>query len=313
MRPARRLIFALIGLVVLDQFVPEVLRRAEHHRYEETRAFRFESSDLFGLGPLVSYLGEHPPGDRPRIVFLGNSTLFGLDLAAAEAVPGQFQRLHPDTQVFNAAINGFDLGSNYRIARAMIGSVDRFYVMRGTAVVNPLLASLIPLDDYEAAALHLERQNVLEGQLQSIAGLWRLYAASYRLQAALFGTSTQQFLHRLTRPAAMTVHGSADGAVEVIRSRSTIPPTVQRQAELRKQDGLLWSLAELVSEHRRRVIILQIGAPTPGAIGEPEIAEFNAAFAPYAEIVTLVIAPALKFDPQHLTAVGARRVAEALP
>jgi hypothetical protein len=220
LRPARRLIVAVLGLVLLDQGVPAVLQRAERHRYEETQSFRFQPSDLFGLGPLVSYLREHPRGERPRTVFLGNSILFGLDLSADDAVPGQFQRLHPETQVFNAAINGFELGSNALVAAAMVDSVDRFYVMRGPAAKNPLLASLIPVGEYE----DLPPLNVLESRLQRAASVWRLYALSYRLQAALFGTSTRQFLHRYVSLAAATAHPSQDGAITVTRSRSPSPP-----------------------------------------------------------------------------------------
>ena len=39
MRPARRLIFAVVWLVVFDQFVPDVQHRVERHRYEGARAF----------------------------------------------------------------------------------------------------------------------------------------------------------------------------------------------------------------------------------------------------------------------------------
>ena len=314
MRPARRLIIALVWLLAFDQVVPGWLRRVERHRYEDTRAFRFESSDLFALGPLVAYLRDHPRGQRPRTVFLGNSVMFGFGLTAAEAVPARYQERHPETQVFNAAVNGFDLGSNYLVAKALIDSADRFYVMRGSAAVHPLLASLIPVDAADAVAFRLQRPDPVETRLQSIAERWQLYASAYRLQAAMFGTSTREYLHLRTRPAVTRTFLSQDDSlgVRAVLGAADPPPNDTRRAALRQQDEMLWTFAELVSSRRKRAVILQIGAPT-GAIGELEMADFNAAFRPFVEIIGLAIPPALKYDGRHLTPQGARRVAEALP
>jgi hypothetical protein len=323
LRPARRLIFAVVWLVAFDQFVPDLQRRLERHRYDGAQAFRFENSDLFMLGPLVSYLRDHPRGERPRTLFLGNSVIFGYELTAAEAVPGRFQELHPETQVFNAAVNGLELGSNYLVSKAIIDSVDRFYVMSGTAAVHPLLTSLIPVDAADARALHLEFPNPVEIRLQSIVGIWRLYASTYRLQGAMFGTSTRQYLHlradavrRVVAPdgppAGVGTLSSLDGSIQVTRWRSASQPNDQRRAELRRQDEVLWKFAELVYGHRKRAVFLRSGGATAGVIGESEIADFNAAFEPFVEIVGLTVPSALRFDARHLTAAGARRVAEAL-
>jgi hypothetical protein len=323
LRPARRLIFAVVWLVVFDQFVPDVQHRVERHRYEGARAFRFESSDLFALGPLVSYLRDHPHGERPRTLFLGNSVIFGYGLTAAEAAPARFQELHPETQVLNAAINGFELGGNYLVSKAIIDSVDRFYVMRGTDVAHPLLASLIPVDPADLRAFHLQSPDPVETRLQSIAGIWRLYASSYRLQAAVFGMSTRQYVHLLGdaarrvvapdgRPAAVGSLASAAGSIQLTRGRSATQPTGERRAELQRQDRLLWTFAELMYSHRKRAVLLQIGSATIDAMGESEIADFNAVFEPFVEMVRLTIPAALTFDARHLTAEGARRVAEAL-
>jgi hypothetical protein len=322
-RPARRLIVAVVWLVIFDQFVPDVQRRVERYRYEGVPSFRFESSDLFALGPLVSYLRDHPRAERPRTLFLGNSVIYGFELTAAEAVPARFQELHPETKVFNAAVNGFDLGTNYLISKAIIDSVDRFYVMRGTAAADPLLMSLIPVDTTDGRAFHLQPPSLLETRLQAIVGIWHLYASTYRLQAAMFGTSTRQYVHLGVdavrravapggQPMAIGAPSSGDGSIQVTRWRSSIRPTPERQAELRRQDEVLWKFAELVYGHRKRAVFLQIGRPAAGALGEPEIADFNTAFDPFVEIIGLTIPPALRFDPQHLTALGARRVAEAL-
>jgi len=322
-RPARRLIIALACLVALDPFVPGLQRRVEQHRYEDAHAFRFEGSDLFALGPLVAHLRDQPRGERPRIVFLGNSVMFGYELEPDEAIPGRFQRLHPDTQVFNAAINGFEMGSSYLVSKAIIGSVDRFYVMRGAAAANPLLASLIPVEEADVRAFHLQSPDPVEARLQSMAEIWHLYASTYRLQAAIFGTSTRQYIHgradavrRAIAPdgpqPAIGAHAPADGAIAVTRWRSATIPTDERRSELRRQDQVLWQFAELVSAHRKRAVILQFGGAVTGVSSETELADFNAAFAPFVEVVGLTIPPAFKYDSRHLTAEGARLVAEAL-
>ena len=314
MRPVRRLIVALVCLIAFDQFVPELQRRFERHRYEDTQAFRFESSDLFALGPLVAYLRDHPRGERPRTVFLGNSVMFGFELTAGEAVPARYQARHPETQVFNAAVNGFDLGSNYLVTKAIIDSVDRFYVMRGTTAVHPRLASLIPVDAADAVVFHLQRPDPLENRLQSVAERWQLYASTYRLQAAMFGTSTREYFHLRTRPTSTRRLPSQDDplGVRVGVWAEDSPPDAERRAALRQQDELLWTFAELVYRHRKRAVILQMGAPS-GTTGEAEIADFNAAFRPFVEIIGLTIPPALTYDGRHLTSQGARRVAAALP
>ncbi len=313
MRSARRLLVALVCLIVLDQFVPEVLNRVERHRYEDDQAFRFESSDLFALGPLVSYLREHPRAERPRTLFLGNSVMFGYGLTAAEAVPARFQQRHPETRVLNAAVNGFELGSNYLVAKATIDAVDQFYVMRGPPLANPRLASLIPVNADDLAEFHVEAPDPLETRLQSIAGLWRLYASSYRLQAAVFGTSTRQYVYLHARPPATSVYTSQDGSIQVTRSRSATPPTGDRRDELRRQDALLWKFAELAYSHGKRAVFVQFGGVPQGAIGDPEIADFNAALAPLVELVKMTISPSLTYDTRHFTPIGAHKVAEALP
>jgi hypothetical protein len=313
----------VVCLAAFDQFVPALQRRVERHRYEQTDVFRFESSDLFAVGPLVSYLRDHPRGARPRTVFLGNSVMFGYGLTAAEAVPGRFQELHPETQVFNAAVNGFELGSNYLVSKAIIESVDRLYIMRGSAAAHPMLTSLIPVDPSDIQAFNLEPRDPVEARLQPIAGIWRLYASTYRIQAAMFGTSARQYLHlrsgavgRAVAPgqplSSARAPSPAGDSIQVTRVSPAAPPTGERRTELRQQDELLWALAELVSAHRKRAVLLQIGGAPDGAIGESAIADFNAAFDPFVEIVRVSIPPSLLFDARHLTAEGARRMAAAL-
>jgi hypothetical protein len=308
--PARRLIVCVLCLAAFDRFVPALLQHAEHQRYERTAAFRFQTSDLFGLGPLVAYLREHPRGDRPRTMFLGNSVIFGYGLAPEAAVPGVFQGLHPDTTVLNAAINGFELGSNELIAAAVATAIDRFYILRGSDKVEPRLGLIVPLT---ASDTRFEQPNSLEQRLRSRLGFWNLCTSTYRLQAAWFGTSTREYIHRRIRPRSERTFASADGHVAVASPRSASVPNQARLDELRRRDQPLWNLCRLLTPGPQRIVVLQIGAPEPGSDGEHEIADFNAACEPAARIITLVIPAALMYDGRHLTPIGARRVAEALP
>jgi hypothetical protein len=313
LRPARRLFAAVVWLIVFDQFVPGLLRLVEHRRYEQTSAFRFESSDLFGLAPLISYFHDHPRGERPRAVFMGNSVMFGYELPAADAIPARFQERHPKTQVFNAAVNGFDLGSNYLVAKAMVDDVDRFYIMRGTAAIHPRLSALIPIDPEDARAFHLATADPIEAGLQRIAEHWQLYGSSYRLQAAVFGTSSRESVHRLFSPPVMKTFPTQSETAEVTVTTwdNGKTPDEARRADLRRRDALLWTFAELLYVHQKRTDFLQLGTPT-GAMGEEEIADFNAAFSPWVRIVGLTIPAPLIYDGRHVTPEGARRVAAAL-
>ena len=91
--------------------VPTLQQRVEHDWYENSQVFRFENSDLFALGPLVSYLRQHPRGERPRIAFFGDSVMFGYGLEASTTIPARFQELQPSKKTFNLALNGSGLPS----------------------------------------------------------------------------------------------------------------------------------------------------------------------------------------------------------
>src|SRR5437867_5682255 len=116
----RRFAAAAATLAVIDLFVPTWVARAEQSRYEGDRVFRFEYSDLFAVGPVVAYLRDHPRGDRPRAVFLGNSVVWGFRLPVEESLPVQFQRLQPSVRVFNFAVNGFGIASAHLMLKQVV-------------------------------------------------------------------------------------------------------------------------------------------------------------------------------------------------
>lgn len=306
-RAGRRLMFVVLWLVLADCFVPSILQRAERTRYEGSVPFRFENSDLFALGPMVRYLREHPHGERRRAVFLGNSIVFGYGISARDAVPAQFETLIGNTRVFNAAINGQELGDSYLVGKAVIDSVDTLFVqLIDREGARPVLGTLIPVDDDDARRFHIERRTAVETTLRSLLGrVWRLYAVNDRLQAALFGTSTRQYLYLHKKELLTGRHP------EVPLATSSNAPAVSLSAPRNGIGSLprtLLDLAALAKARRKRLVVLDFQSKGNATA----VAEFNAAYAPYAEIITIVVPDSLEYDHMHFTADGAHAVAAAL-
>lgn len=325
---ARRLLFALVWLVVLDQFVPPLLRVVEKRRYEGNATFRFPASDVFALGPAVSYLREHPHGDRPRMIFLGNSVIFGFGLDPEEAAPAQFERLQPPRHAWNMAINDSSMGTSYLIYNDVIDSADCAFIQFYGASADASLPALIPVDDTDVARFHLRTPNPMEKRLESGLGvIWHLYGLNYRLQTALFGTSTRQSLyinkrnlvrsliahvHRLSPEERPVWQGGNGAQVEMHVPHAPAMPDERASQLLRGTQPLLWSLGTLAKTHRKHTVLLHLDMPGEVWISEPEAGEFNALFAPFTEIVQIKIPRALTFDGQHMTPEGARSFAKAL-
>jgi hypothetical protein len=307
----RRLVLVVLWLIVFDQFVPPLLERLERRHYEGTTVFRFENSDLFALGPLVEYLREHPRHERRRVVFFGNSMIFGYFLKPEEAIPAQYQRLHPNARVYNAAINGQEIGTGYLVGKDILDSVDVLYIQSVGARANEMLPSLIPVDDGDLRRFRLTPPERVESRLQSALGrVWKLYRDNYRLQAALFGTSTRIFvyLHKrdlarlfrvpLLQPTSFApIHGEV--SLRAPRKAGAVAPSVKTD------------LAELARARGKRVVLIEFewGKPVPD---EAEVAAFNAAYAPFAEIVIVHVPPEVTFDGMHATPAASAQIAEAL-
>jgi hypothetical protein len=324
-RAVWRLVFVVLWLAAADRLVDPALSSLEYRRYERGRVFRFENSDLFGLGPLVEYLHEHPRGERPRTLFFGNSIVWGYGLAADAAVPARLQDLAPDTKVFNVAINGFGMGSSYLISRAVIDSVDRLYVLRKGEAADPILPSLIPVSADDVLTFNLLPVDRVERALERAIGWWHLYRSAYRLQASMFGTSTRQFvyLHKgdlaraVLRPliAAQNDAKQAPG-VEGAQIELSYPafagrPLPDEERSVEEKDPLMWRFATLARDHGKRLTLLQFdGYSAPMAVDD--IATFNAAFSPSAEILVLRVPRSLTFDGMHLTATGSAALAAVL-
>ena len=306
MSKIRRLLFAVLWLALIDVFVPPILRRAEERRYESGAVYRFENSDLFALGPMVRYLREHPRGAKHRALFLGNSVVFGYGVEAPQALPAQFERLAGDTRVFNAAVNGAENGDSYLVGKAVIDSVDTLYVqvVRHDAA-RPILGMLIPADDADTRRFLLRRPDRIEATLRSLLGrVWRLYAFNDRLQAAFFGTSTRQYVYLHKRELLLAIIGRTP-RIPPETPHGTIAVSLSARRDGSVLPRALLDLADVAKSHRKRLVILDFQRRTAAAA-------FNAAYAPYAEIVTIDVPPALLYDNMHLTAAGAEAVAAAL-
>jgi hypothetical protein len=320
-RELRRLALVVTWLALADRFVLPILEPLEHERYERGQVFRFENSDLFGLGPLADYLREHPKGDRPRTVFFGNSLVWGYGLRADTAFPAQFQKLHPDTKVFNIAINGFDMGSSYLIAKAMIDSVDRLYVLRRGTSADPMMPKLLRVSAEDARTFNVPGADRLEQTLERWMSWWRLYHYSYRLQAALWGSSTRQYIYlhkgELARSLVARVRAQerkADtpaAAMEIVRPMAPDSGSDIQMRGLEIRQPLMWTFASLARDHRKRTTFLHIDGYSESMDPE-DVAVFNRVFAPFADIAVVRIPVELTFDRLHLTAPGSKALAEAL-
>lgn len=324
LRPARRLAIAALLLVAVDRVEPGILSRLETARYEDPATdFRFENSDLFGVGPLVDYLREQPRGRQPRVMFLGNSVTYGYGLAVDQAVPAQVQRLLPSQKVFNVGVNSFEAGSAYLVAKAAIGAIDEAYVLcRPAPIADRLMTRLVPVEPADRAAFSLPRgPAALDTRFAQVLNSWRLYRDSYRLQAALFGTSSRQFVYlnksrfaqALIAPVRAQNRPSASGpAIEAATPLAPEMPGPQRIAALRQAGSpMTWAFADLFASHGRSVVLLQL----PGYaewLPEADLADFNRAWYPHVRIVRLDIPLESTFDRLHLTADGARSAARVL-
>ena len=317
---------AVLLLVVGDAFVPSALRGLEEARYEDVvQDFRFENSDLFGVGPLVAYLAERPSGRQPRVMFLGNSVIYGYGLSAAEAVPGQYQRLHRSEKVFNAGVNGFDAASIFLVAKAAMPALDRIYVLsriydRRTPV---MVAGRVPIDDEDARRFGVPIPDATEEYLQRVADQWALYRHSYRLQAALLGTSARQYLYLhkgtfarslfATLTARTIAAQPVDTEVLATAPLATEMPGPERLRALRSASSdLLWSFGELARNQGKTLVILQVPGFSEWLPDANAVADFNRVYFPFARVVLLSVPAAQMSDGMHLTAAGSGAAALAL-
>ena len=169
----RRIGVCLLALAVVDQAVLPILRAAEARRYESDVPVRFENSDLFVIGPLTAYFKEHPVGRKPRVVFFGNSFVWGYGVDGHETLPAMFQRLEPSARVFNFGINGFESGNAYLMSKAIIDAVDTVYLVHIGEHANPILAQLIPVSQEDIARFHLRSASTPRLVPSEVEGLAR--------------------------------------------------------------------------------------------------------------------------------------------
>ena len=321
----RRVGVCLLTLAALDQAVAPILEISERRHYESGEQLRFRSLDLFPLGPLTEYLQAHPVGPKPRVGLFGNSVMWGYLLEPTQTVAAVLQRLTPDAQVFDFSAGGFQGASSYLLAKTIPDSLDLFYVfVDGRTHTQPphaLLPKVIPVSRGDAARFGLAAPAWYQAGTARLAGCWRLGRYSYRLQAAWFGTSTQQAIrlkieqvfNRVTAPppafppvsAAFTLDGEWYAPVGTAR------PSPQMLNELAQRYPVVWQFAQLLAQHHKRAVFFQFAGKE--AVREQDLALLNAQLAPEIVIASLRL-PAGWFqsDKRHLTPDGAEGVARLL-
>jgi hypothetical protein len=318
-----RLAVALLSLAVIDAFIPAWLAHAERARYEGSRVFRFTYSDIFAFGPFVEYLRDHPVGTRPRVVFLGTSVVWGYRLREEDSIPNQFAARAPSAQVLNfaAALTGLGTDGGYLVVKDIIDAVDVVYVYVAGVGAHPRLGRLIPVEKSDVEEFALEAPDPLERRLQEALSFWKLYRYSYRVQAALFGTSTRNFVysHKTTpfRSGAAPPQDVAREPDDV--ARGVVPfeyqpvsaTTWEACRGLEAADPWLWRYAQLVRTRAKRAVFYKLGLPGERSSG----ADWNAMNGCFRGSVAFITARAPRdrmIDHVHLSPSGSRAVAEML-
>lgn len=326
----RRLLFVVIILAAIDQAVPAILATLEERQYESSRTARFENSDLLTIVPVLQYLADHPVGRQKRVAFIGASVVWGYGLRDVDAIPAQFQARCPNVKVFNFGANGIEAMETYLITSRILDSVDAIYVFpnswgdeEGPLLPRPsALGSALRVRDAEAAASDLSylQPSLVQRTLERVLDRWKLYASSYRLQNALWGTSTRQFLYnyksRLAQMALGRVAGLHDPQVpnaaderfiETWQPPAAIKSPVADSLEripLTTRHPWLLKYATLAADHRKKVVIISIERLV-STLGEKDIDTLNQMFAPYVSFIRMPYTRELTLDGSHYTAGGA--------
>lgn len=319
-RVVRQAAVAVLCLAALDRLIPGWLDAAEARRYESETGLRFEQSDIFALGPLVSYLREHPRGPRPRIAFLGDSIVWGYGVPAEDSVAARFQARVPEEHVLNLGVNRTETGDMYLIAKSVLDSIATLYVFdRLPRIRHQQLPRLVPVAPDDLARFGLTPPIPASGN--EILSFWRLFRDSYRIQAAGLGTSTRVFTYSRLVTAGRTLRRrsdpraaepAVDGSAIGVDSRiADAPPSAERAAVLSRRRALLWDFAQLVRDRHRTAVFVEM-ATNEGTLAADERADLNAQFGPDVRFVLVEVPPALMLDGSHLNRTGAVALAEIL-
>jgi len=314
-------------LALIDQAVVPILRISEAGRYESDVQVRFENSDLFLLGPLAEYLREHPAGRTPRVLFFGDSVVWGYQIKSHEAIPAAFQRLVPEARVLNFGVNGFTDGSAYLMSKAVIDGADAVYLFHHDGPADPLLPKVIDVSPEDLTRFNLAPLSPAERAFTRLRSCWRLSRYAYRLQGAWFGTSTRQclylhkgeWLRRLLQPAPpaggrplppLAPHPEGRALWDAPVAQRA--PAESEQTALAQRYPLLWDYATLLSTHQKHGAIIETSIETTVA-DEHERALLNVAFHPYVIFARVTIPDSwLQPDRIHLTPEGCRGIAELI-
>ena len=325
MRAVRRLLACLVFLIIADQAVVPVLRVAETRRYESTRVLRFENSDLFLLGPYTEYLQEHPTGSKPRVVFFGDSVVWGYGVRPHETIPAAFQQFAPSARVLNFGINGFGTESAFLMTKALGRAVHSVVVFHQSTQAHAMLPQIIEISQADAARFGLRQRSRCDRILQHMCGWWRLVRDSYRLQGAWFGTSARQYVYLHKGEWARALLGRREERVlaalaarpeEAARWEMPVARNLPDEvgAMLAQHEPLLWDFARQLRAQGVQGVFIDVARQHDAGDMPASWAQLNALFQPQV-IFARVIVPDSWWqpqDPNHFTAEGCRGMAELL-
>lgn len=328
-RAAWRLGVALLALTALDQWVPSIRDRLEVAQYETIPIARFTNSDVFPLEAHIAYLREHPRGPVPRVAFFGDSVVWGYAIHDVDSIPAQYQLLATETQVLNLGVNNFATPSAYLLASRVIDAIDVAFLFPADGPSHALLPRVLDLTDAEANRWGYPPpdRTALDRWTNALVSRWQLYRDAHRIQAALWGTSTKQFLYVNKRQLVGAVRkrwrGERQSAVRnapdsaYLRSWDVMPAVETAEDRGGEIDGVrgrqpaLVAFAELVAGLQKHAYVIEV-AEGRELISTNERASMNARFAPYVRFVLLTPPKRLRFDGLHFTPEGAATVASML-
>ncbi|MDD5431429.1 MAG: hypothetical protein PHO70_00355 [Candidatus Omnitrophica bacterium] len=331
-RCLRRIIFTILILAVIDIYVLTFVKKIEN-RYETSGTmFRFENNDFFGIAPLVDYLKENKIGKKSRIVFFGNSVMFGYQLGANDTIAAKFENIAGSNyKCFNLGINGLGEENAYIILKNLIDSVDLVIVLHSPSGKVPIqgLYQHLDIDDEDAAFFKINnKESIINKRLSYYVGkIWKLSKYSHRIQNGLFQTSTKNYLylHKADLFSFLSAKKSSgllpfdsDSCEDLIVNRH-IPEL--KDYKLTKADSGSINLNEteaalykkffkLASLKRKKIFFFGLDHYAP--YNKKELSEYNRLFGPSLVFMNLESTESFTFDKTHLTTKGSCAVANMM-
>jgi hypothetical protein len=204
--------------------------------------------------------------------------------------------------------------------KAMIGAIDVVYVHADGTEINKALARMIPVSDDDVRRYGLDPPDRLEQGLERRLAFWRLYGRSYRLQAALFGTSARNYLYThksvvfggeasSAPPAGYAPNPPSSNRLTVRYAAASADTPVDEEA-LAASEPWLWDFATFIRSSGKRAVFWRLANDGSGL--SESWTSLNRVFRGSAVFATVTVPPEMMIDERHLSARGSAQLAGVL-